>query len=128
METTLALDNLRSRRSGMSTFFQSVAARSFIAVSLGGCLVLSGCSVGPRYARPGVTSPPAFKELTPADFSETDGWKIAQPQDDALRGKWWEIFQDPQLNALEEQVNVSNQNIAAAAANFLEARALVSQA
>ena len=53
---------------------------------------------------------------------------MAQPQDDALRGKWWEIFDDPQLNALEDQVNVSNQNIAAAAANFLAARALVKQA
>ena len=62
------------------------------------------------------------------DFSETDGWKVAQPSDAALRGKWWEIFGDPQLNALEEQVNISNQNIAAAAANFLAARALVRQA
>jgi NodT family efflux transporter outer membrane factor (OMF) lipoprotein len=53
---------------------------------------------------------------------------VAQPKDDALRGKWWEIFGDPQLNALEEKVNVSNQNIAAAAANFLAARALVKEA
>ena len=53
---------------------------------------------------------------------------MAQPKDDALRGKWWEIFGDPQLNALEEKVNVSNQNIAAAAANFFAARALVKEA
>src|SRR5208337_741221 len=66
--------------------------------------------------------------LTPAQYKDTDGWKVAQPKDDALRGKWWEIFGDPQLNALEEKVNVSNQNIAAAAANFFAARALVKEA
>jgi NodT family efflux transporter outer membrane factor (OMF) lipoprotein len=70
----------------------------------------------------------AYKELTPADYKNTDGWKVAQPKDDALRGKWWEIFGDPQLNALEEKVNVSDQNIAAAAARFFAARALVKEA
>ena len=95
--------------------------------------LLAGCIVGPKYhtpaavASPGET-PPAYKELTPDDFKNTDGWKVAQPKDDALRGKWWEIFSDPQLNALEEKVNVSNQNIAAAAASFLAARALVREA
>jgi NodT family efflux transporter outer membrane factor (OMF) lipoprotein len=58
----------------------------------------------------------------------TEGWKVAQPKDDALRGKWWEIFGDPQLNALEEKVNISNQNIASAAASFFAARALVKEA
>jgi len=62
------------------------------------------------------------------DFKNTEGWKEAQPQDSALHGKWWEIFGDPQLNALEEQVNISNQNIAASFASFLQARALVKQA
>ena len=57
-----------------------------------------------------------------------DGWKLAQPKDDALRGNWWEIFGDPQLNALEEKVNISNQNIAAATASFFAARALVKEA
>jgi NodT family efflux transporter outer membrane factor (OMF) lipoprotein len=75
-----------------------------------------------------VETPAAYKELTPADFNNTEGWKVAQPRDDALRGKWWEIFNDPQLNALEEKVNVSNQNIAAAAASFFAARALVKEA
>jgi NodT family efflux transporter outer membrane factor (OMF) lipoprotein len=75
-----------------------------------------------------VTTPEAFKELTPADFPSTDGWKVAQPKDAALKGKWWEIFNDPELNALEEQVNVSNQNIASAAAAFLVARSMVRQA
>jgi NodT family efflux transporter outer membrane factor (OMF) lipoprotein len=75
-----------------------------------------------------VETPAAYKELTPADFNNTEGWKVAQPRDDALRGKWWEIFNDSQLNALEEKVNVSNQNIAAAAASFFAARALVKEA
>ncbi len=81
---------------------------------------LSGCNVGPKYQKAPVETPPAYKEA--------GDWKVAQPQDAAARGKWWETFGDPQLNALEEQVNVSNQNIAAAAANFLSARALVKQA
>jgi len=89
---------------------------------------LTGCTVGPKYARPSVAAPSAYKELTPENFKDTDGWKQAQPGDATLKGNWWEIFNDPQLNALEEQVNVSNQNVAAAAANFLAARALVRQA
>ena len=85
-----------------------------------GLLLLNGCNVGPRYHTPPVQSPAAYKE--------TDGWKLAQPKDDVLHGKWWELFDDPQLNALEQQVNVSNQNIAGAFASFLQARALVKQA
>jgi NodT family efflux transporter outer membrane factor (OMF) lipoprotein len=84
--------------------------------------------VGPKYHTPSTETPATYKELTPGDFKHTDGWRVAQPKDDALRGKWWEIFNDPQLNALEEQVNVSNQNIASAAASFLAARALVLEA
>ena len=91
------------------------------------CL-LAGCTVGPKYHTPTADTPAAYKELTPADYKNTEGWKVAQPKDDALRGKWWEIFKDPQLNALEEKVNVSNQNIAAAAASFFAARALVKEA
>ncbi len=88
---------------------------------------------GPKYHTPIAVAPPAqtpaaYKELTPADFNNTDGWKVAQPKDDALRGKWWEIFNDPQLNALEEKVSVSNQNVAAAAASFFAARAMVKEA
>jgi NodT family efflux transporter outer membrane factor (OMF) lipoprotein len=84
--------------------------------------------VGPKYHPTPVETPAAYKELTPTDLQNTDGWKTAQPQDDTLRGKWWEMFNDPQLNTLEEKVNVSNQNIASAAASFLAARALVKEA
>ena len=74
-------------------------------------LLLSGCMVGPKYVKPTVPMAPAFKEQAPESFKEVDGWKPAQPGDQALRGKWWEIFGDPQLNALEEEVTISNQDL-----------------
>ena len=111
----------------LESILQSIL-RSPLAPVLCGLLFAAGCTVGPKYARPSVQTPAAYKELTAADLKVTDGWKVAQPQDDVIRDKWWEIFNDTQLNALEEQVNVSNQNVAAAAANFLSARAIVKQA
>jgi len=78
-------------------------------------LLLTGCVVGPKYHPPAVQALPAYKE--------TGDWKPAQPNDQNLGGSWWTIFQDPQLNALEEQVNVSNQNLKAAEAQFRQARA-----
>ena len=89
---------------------------------------LSACSVGPKYKTPAAPVPPAFKEPPPDNFKETDQWKPAVPQDDKLRGNWWEMFGDQQLNDLEAQVNVSNQNIAAAEAQFRAARAAVGAA
>jgi len=89
---------------------------------------LGGCTVGPTYHRPGTDAPQAYKELTAAQFKDTDGWKVAAPQDQMIRGQWWELFGDPQLNALEEQVKSSNQTVAAAFASFMQARALVRQA
>ncbi len=80
-------------------------------------LALVGCTVGPNYVRPPAVTPEAFKEM--------DGWKKAEPADHLLRGKWWEIFNDSALNALEEQISISNQNVAAAEAQFRQARALV---
>jgi NodT family efflux transporter outer membrane factor (OMF) lipoprotein len=88
----------------------------------------AGCSFAPKYQRPAVQTPAAFKELTPQSPDATNLWKIAQPSDALIRGKWWEMFTNAQLNALEEQVVVSNQNVAAAFANFLSARALVKEA
>ncbi len=84
---------------------------------LGMLALLAGCTVGPDYVRPTAEAPAAFKE--------SEGWKVAQPQDEIPRGKWWEMFNDPQLSALVEQVDVSNQTIAVAQANFQLARALV---
>jgi len=84
----------------------------------GGLLLLTACSVGPRYARPSAPEAPQYKELPP-------NWKAAQPNDQIAKGKWWGVFQDPQLNQLEEQVAVSNQTLKAAQAQFEQARALV---
>lgn len=89
---------------------------------------LAGCTVGPKYHAPTAQAPAAYKELTPETAKDVANWKVAQPSDDAIHTKWWESFNDPQLNALEDQVNVSNQNIAAATANFFEARAVVLEA
>jgi len=91
-------------------------------------VLLQGCDVGPKYNRPAAKVPATFKEVTPDDLQKMDGWKVAQPQDSALHGTWWEIFGDSQLNALEEQVNISNQNVAATFASFMAARAVVRQA
>jgi NodT family efflux transporter outer membrane factor (OMF) lipoprotein len=91
------------------------------------CAMLAGCNVGPKYHPPTETAPAAFKE-SPTQFKETDGWTVAQPQDAVLRGKWWEIYNEPELNALEEQLNIDNQNIRQAFENFMEARALVREA
>src|SRR5689334_15409721 len=95
----------RAGAKGIATFF--VASALFFA----------GCAVGPRYQRPPVEAPSAYKEA--------GNWKTAQPNELSLRGNWWEIFQDPQLNDLEQQVNISNQNLKAAQAQCTQARALV---
>jgi len=80
-------------------------------------LLFGGCTVGPKYRRPAAEVPASYKEV--------GDWKPAQPNDQSLSGNWWEVFQDAQLNALESQVNVSNQNLKAAEAQYTQARALV---
>src|ERR1700678_443783 len=96
------------------------------------CAMLAGCNVGPKYVPPNTTAPPAYKE-SPTQVKATGDepaseWTVAQPEDATLRGKWWEIYNEPDLNALEEQLNVDNQNIREAFENFMEARALVREA
>ena len=91
--------------------------RTLASVVLLSVLSIAGCTVGPKYHRPAAEVPPAYKEV--------GDWKPAQPNDQNLGGNWWEVFQDPQLNALEAQVNVSNQNLKAAEAQYTQARALL---
>ena len=88
-------------------------------------LLLAGCMVGPKYSKPSTPMSPAFKEQPPDSFKESDGWKAGKPADQTLRGKWWELFGDSQLNELEEQVTVANQDLKAAEARFREARAMI---
>ena len=77
--------------------------------------------------RPIRGNPAAFKEMTPAQSQATEGWKTAQPNDDAIRGQWWQLFGDTNLDALEDQVDISNQTVVAALENFLASRAVVKQ-
>jgi NodT family efflux transporter outer membrane factor (OMF) lipoprotein len=95
--------------------------RSLAIAAVAAMLVIfTACAVGPDYVKP--------KDEVPAAYKEAAEWKVAQPQEAVVRGAWWKIFQDPQLDALEEQVNISNQNVAAAEAQFRQARAAVQAA
>ncbi|KVO55344.1 RND transporter [Burkholderia ubonensis] len=91
------------------------------AVAFATAVLLAGCAVGPDYHRPDTPMPAAFKEA-PA------GWKVAQPADGADRGAWWRVYGDPQLDALIDKLNASNQTIAQSAAAYRQARALVAEA
>ena len=108
----------------MTTFRLSAAITSGLAA-----LLLSGCHVGPRYRQPPALAqaqaPPAYKE---APAANSDAWKVAQPQDAMLHGKWWEIYNDPDLNALEDKLNIDNQTIKQYFENFMEARTLIAEA
>ncbi len=100
-----------------------------LKINLGGAGVLacllaaSACTVGPNYKRPPALVTPAYKEPPTNEYKEANGWKPASPSDELIKGKWWEIYNDPALNALEEQVAVSNQNVLALEALYREARA-----
>ncbi len=109
----------RNRREG-----KLAAAAALALVAL-----VSGCNVGPRYHPP--TAPtstaPAYKESS-VNFKDQDGWKVASPQEAAIRGNWWEIFNEAELNTLEDQLNANNQSIQVAYQNYMAARALIAEA
>src|ERR1700737_4448020 len=86
-------------------------------------VALEGCTVGPKYVRPTAPAATTYKEEPPGAFKESDQWQPAKPGDQTSHGKWWEIFGDPQLNQLEEQIAGSNQNLKVGEARFREARA-----
>ncbi len=103
------------------------------------CLMLTGCTVGPKYHPPAIQPPPAFKEAPPAgptsnppqaqqNNQENGNWTVAQPADAKIRGDWWAIFNEPELNDLEGQLNINNQNLKLFFENYMEARALVGEA
>src|SRR5260370_15671580 len=94
---------------------------AILALFVFALLGLLGCNVGPKYIRPAVPAPSAFKETGPQQAPDATVWKPAQPQDAILRGKWCEIYQEPELNSLEEQLDISNQNIPRPLCNFLVA-------
>ena len=127
---------------GARVIFSRLLSKPYLATTVL-CLALTGCVVGPKYHPPSTAqAPPAYKEVNvpahqPAANADTvpdptlgglGDWKVANPQDALPRGKWWEIYNDPELNALEEQLNIDNQNIKQFFENFMAARALVRQA
>jgi NodT family efflux transporter outer membrane factor (OMF) lipoprotein len=99
-----------------------------VAVAIG--CSLAGCVMGPRYAVPPSANPVAFKEgvAATAVAAAPGVWRPALPEDAALKGKWWEVFGEPELNALEEELNIDNRNIAQYLQNFMASRALVREA
>ena len=88
-------------------------------------LLIAGCTVGPKYVKPTAPTTPTYKEEPPAEFKESQQWQPAHPGDQTTRGNWWEIFGDPELNKLEEQIAGSNQTLKVAEARFREARAAI---
>jgi NodT family efflux transporter outer membrane factor (OMF) lipoprotein len=116
MLRTISHRSTATRRTRMLCLFAAVAA-------------LAGCTVGPKYHPPTPPAPaaPNYKEST-VNFQDTEGWKVANPQETMLRGKWWEIFNDAELNALEEQVDINNQNIKEYFENLMVARAEIREA
>jgi len=111
------------------TIFKNKSARHALWLCAALSMFLSACVVGPKYHQPPPAQPPAavYKE-SPTQFQGNQAWTVAQPADAKLRGKWWEIFNDPELNALEDQLNINNQTIKQYYENFMEARAIVRQA
>lgn len=94
-------------------------------------VLFSGCTLGPKYHPPTAPVPApevkSYKE-SPQNFPETNEWKVASPNDQMLRGNWWEIFKQPDLNALEEQLNINNENIKQYFQNYMEAKTLIAEA
>jgi NodT family efflux transporter outer membrane factor (OMF) lipoprotein len=88
-------------------------------------LLAAGCSVGPKYKVPATPVAPTWKEPLPESYKESKGWNPADPADTHLRADWWTVFNDPELNALQEQIDVNNQNLKVAEARFQQARALI---
>jgi NodT family efflux transporter outer membrane factor (OMF) lipoprotein len=104
----------------------SMLRRNLFLASLASvCVLAAGCKVGPKYTKPTVPLAPEFKEAGPDAFKATDGWKSAQPSDNQIKGSWWEVFSDPQLNALETEVDTANQTLKQADANFQASRAQI---
>ena len=121
---------MRPRTAHLSTAHLSWTSHKGWLFLSGAALLLSGCTVGPNYHRPDAPTAPAFKESAapvpvPPPNPPGGGWKQVSPNDSALRPNWWEIYQDPQLDKLEQQVAVANQTLKASYEQYMQARAAV---
>jgi NodT family efflux transporter outer membrane factor (OMF) lipoprotein len=94
-------------------------------IALTALLACVGCKVGPKYQVPTAPAVTAFTEQPPQSWSQSKDWAAAAPSDAWTKGRWWEIFNDPQLNDLEQRVDVNNQTLKSAEARYTQARALV---
>ncbi len=101
---------------------KAITSQTIVFISL--AMILTGC-LAPKYSRPTVETPHAFKENSGTNNVDTNIWQLAQPNDAMIRSNWWEMFDDPILNSLEEQVAISNQNVAEAFENYMAAHAVV---
>jgi NodT family efflux transporter outer membrane factor (OMF) lipoprotein len=106
------------------------SSRIALMVTTVAVLSISGCRVGPKYQKPPALAqaPPATYKESPTQFPGSDAWKVAQPQDAMLRGKWWEVYSDPELNTLEDKLNIDNQTIKQYFEDFMASRTLIAQA
>jgi len=113
----------------MPSIRTSPATRIALAFAALALTALAGCRVGPPYhaPTPAQSTAPNYKEST-VNFQDQPGWKVASPQDAMLRGKWWEVFQEPELNTLEDQLNINNQNIKQYFNQYMAARAVIAEA
>ena len=125
----------RSPHSGAETSPRIIPARAPFVILLAALTLLAGCKpVGPNYNRPGYTPPPAYKEtgastaIVPPPNPSGGAWQPASPSDGMLRGKWWEIYNDPQLNQLEDRIATDNQTLRSAAETYLAAHDQVAAA
>ena len=120
-----ATTRTRSRKFTMTT--SNSHTRALAAALSAAAILTTGCHVGPKYVKPIMPPPPAFKEAAPPSYSNAlpGTWAPARPEDAQIKGKWWEIFKEPELNTLEEQLDINNQNIAEYFQNFMAARAEV---
>jgi NodT family efflux transporter outer membrane factor (OMF) lipoprotein len=100
----------------------------FYAAACSCALALAGCNLAPDYQRPKLETSASFKEAVPDSSGAAQGWRLAEPNDETLRGSWWDLYHDGELSALEGRVAISNQTVAAAEANYRVARALLSSA
>jgi NodT family efflux transporter outer membrane factor (OMF) lipoprotein len=107
---------------------QKKASAGRLLCAAGISLMLSGCVVGPKYHPPAPQAPATAYKESPSEFTENEAWTVAAPSDAKLRGKWWEIFNDAELNALEDQLDINNNNIKVSFENFMAARAVVREA
>jgi len=119
---------LQREKPVMTRSLLSMIRRFLYPVLVCGVLASVACTVGPKYKPPVTPAPPSYKELAAQQSPDGTLWKSATPQDSASRGKWWEVYNDPELNELENKLNSSNQTIAQSYQNFIAAGALVRQA